>query len=326
MTWGYSEGRSSARDGSFSTTVRWAEGWTARILADGYIPQPVLASAPPADKDEIEVTIRLKRGPKVRGVVLDHAGKPLKDAAVFAIGPTGAEPGGRPGLVELGGKTTRPSRCGPTREGRFELPTGEAKSLAVSHAKFDAWPAAIPASGEVTIRLPEPARVEIELDIDGADKESVIFYQLLTQGMPEFAGLRLARDVKIANPGKLSLAALPPGKYQLCRTVMNHLGEIGMGAMLEREFFELKAGETKAIDFVREQGRASPRQGNLARGYKADGHRRLRAQRKGREEPVRRARVDDDLRLTDRGRGRHIPDRTDRRRGRTCSWPKPTRR
>ena len=89
VTWGNWESRSSSRDGSFSTTIRWAEGWTARILADGYIPQPVIASAPPADKDEIEVVIRLKRGPKVRGVVLDHAGKPITGAAVFAVPPRG---------------------------------------------------------------------------------------------------------------------------------------------------------------------------------------------------------------------------------------------
>lgn len=250
VTWGYSEGRSSARDGSFSTTVRWGEGWTSRIVADGYIPQPVLTSAPPASKDEIEVVIRLKRGPKVRGVVLDHLGKPLKDAAVFAIGPTG---------LNLSGGQASESEAEPVRtdaEGRFELPIGDAKSLAVSHASFDAWPAAIPANGDMTIRLPAPARVDIELAIDGADKESLIFYQLLTEGRTEFAGLRvrIEREVKMANPGKLSLAALPPGRYQLCRNVTNHLGEIGIVGMLEREFFELKPGDTKPIHFVRDKG------------------------------------------------------------------------
>ena len=35
VTWGFSESRSSSRDGSFSTTIRWADGWTARIVADG---------------------------------------------------------------------------------------------------------------------------------------------------------------------------------------------------------------------------------------------------------------------------------------------------
>jgi hypothetical protein len=248
VTWGYSEGRSSARDGSFSTTIRWDEGWTARIIADGYIPQPVVTSAPPADKDAIDVVIRLKPGPKVRGIVLDHTGKPLKDAAVFALGPTG---------VNLSAGRANESEASSVRtnaDGTFELAIGEAKSVAISHASFDAWPAAIPEKGDLTIQLPEPARVDIDLNIDGADKESVIFYQLLTEGREEFKGLRLEREVKIANPGKLALASLPPGRYQFCRMVMNNLGELGFGGMLERQFFELNAGETKKLDFVRETG------------------------------------------------------------------------
>jgi hypothetical protein len=253
VTWGYSEGRSSARDGSFSTTVRWDEGWTARILADGYLPQPVITSAPPADKEEIVVTLRLKRGPKVRGVVLDHSGKPVKDAAVFAVGPTGLNLVAGQAWRSFGGKDDEARPVTTDAEGRFEIPAGEAKSLAVSHTAFDAWPAAIPTT-ELTIRLPEPARVEVELDIEGADKESVIFYQLLSHLMPEFAGVESSREVKIANPGKLSLTALPPGKYQICRRIMNRLGDIGTGAMLEREFFEVKAGQTKTINYKRDKG------------------------------------------------------------------------
>jgi hypothetical protein len=38
-------------------------------------------------------------------------------------------------------------------DGRCELPVGDAKSLAVSHADFDAWPAAIPDEGDITIQL-----------------------------------------------------------------------------------------------------------------------------------------------------------------------------
>jgi hypothetical protein len=248
VTWGYSEGRSSSRGGSFSATVRWADGWTVRILADGYVPQPVLTSAPPADKDEIEVTIRLKRGPMVRGVVLDHTGQPLADAAVFAIGPTGVNLA----AGQVIGNEAKSARTDAA--GRFELPVGEAKSVAVSDPSFDAWPAAIPATGDLTIRLPEPARVEIDLDIEGADKDSVIFYQLLTQGRPEFAGLQSTREVTIANPGKLTFAALPPGRYQFSRNVMNRVGELGFGGMLDRQFVELKAGEVKKIGYVREKG------------------------------------------------------------------------
>ncbi len=39
---GYSETRSSQKDATFSTTVRWSDGWATRIVVDGYIPQPAL--------------------------------------------------------------------------------------------------------------------------------------------------------------------------------------------------------------------------------------------------------------------------------------------
>jgi hypothetical protein len=254
VTWGYSEGRSSAKDGSFSTTVRWTEGWTARILADGYVPQPVITSAPPADKDEIMVTLRLKRGRLVRGEVLDHAGKPVKGAAVFAVGPTGLNLSAGQAWTSWGEEDNEAKPVVTDDAGRFELPAGEAKTVAVSHAGFDAWPAAIPAAGSMKIILPQPARVDIELNIDGVDKESKAFYQLLSHLTPEFAGLQSTRELPIANGGKLSLPALPPGKYQICRQVMNRLAEIGTGAMLDREFFEIKAGETKTIRWVRDKG------------------------------------------------------------------------
>ena len=254
VTWGYFESRSSGRSGSFSTTVRWSEGWTARILADGYLPQPALTSAPPAGTDKIEVTIRLKRGREVAGQVLDHAGRPLAGARVIAIGPTGLNLAAGKAWSSSGGTDDASVGARTDEEGRFRLPAGEAKSVAVTHAKFDAWPAAIPDEGELTIRLPEPARVDVELDIDGADKESTIFYQLLSHNAPEFKGLQSTREVKIANPGKLSLAALPPGRYQLWRSVMNRVGELGFGAGLDQIFFELAPGETRSIRYVRPKG------------------------------------------------------------------------
>src|SRR5436190_15851580 len=87
VTWGYSETRTTS--GGFRTTIKWNEGWTARILADGYVPQPVILEAPPAGKDRIETVIRLKKGRTVRGRVLDHLGKPVPDASVFAARPHG---------------------------------------------------------------------------------------------------------------------------------------------------------------------------------------------------------------------------------------------
>jgi beta-lactamase regulating signal transducer with metallopeptidase domain len=254
VTWGYSEGRSSAMDGSYSTTIRWGDGWTARIIADGYLPQPILTKAPPEDKDEIEVLVRLKRGRLVRGQVLDHKGQPVKGMAVFAVGPTGVNLSVGKAWSSWGEEDPGPKPVLSDDQGRFELAAGEAKRVAASGSVFDVWPADIAAEGDTIVKLPEPARVEILLDIDGAAKESEAFWQLLVSHMPGFDGVRLERTVPIANPGKLTLAALPPGKYQFCRTVSNNLGMIGVGAMLEREFIELKAGETRTINYVRNKG------------------------------------------------------------------------
>jgi beta-lactamase regulating signal transducer with metallopeptidase domain len=254
VTWGFSESRSGATDGSFSATVRWAEGWTARILAAGYAPQPVLQAAPPAGKNEIEVVIRLKRGRLVRGRVLDSKGQPVQGAAVFAIGPTGLNLAGGKAWTSWGEPDPAPKPVLTDEAGRFELPAGEAQRLAVSCSLIDAWQSPIAEEGETAIRLTEAAHVEIQFDIEGAAKESEIFFQLLTDVTPGFNGLRCEHTRKITNGGKLILPALPPGKYQFCRQVMNRLSEVGIGAMLERQFVELKSGQTHTISFVRPKG------------------------------------------------------------------------
>jgi hypothetical protein len=133
-------------------------------------------------------------------------------------------------------------------QGRFELPAGGAESVVISHAQlFDVWPATIPASGDVTIQLPEPARFEINLDIDGAAKESSFYYELIVSQMPQFRGfpVRSERSVSIENPGKLVLAGVTPGKYQLCRRTAR---------MLELQTLEIKSGEVKTINYIRPKG------------------------------------------------------------------------
>ena len=118
VTWGFSETRNTS--GGFSATIQWNEGWTARILADGYVPQPVLSEAPPAGKDRIETVIRLKKGRTVRGRVLDHLGKPVKDASVFAVRAIGLTLAGGRAVNSFDGEEDRTVRGAKTdSEGRF---------------------------------------------------------------------------------------------------------------------------------------------------------------------------------------------------------------
>src|SRR5262249_39479013 len=125
VTWGFSETRNSSSS-SFSATIKWNEGWTARILADGYLPQPVLSEAPRGGKARIETVIRLKKGRTVRGRVLDHLGEPAKDVSVFAIRPVNLTLAGGKAVNSFDGEEDKTVRGVKTdAAGRFELSVGD---------------------------------------------------------------------------------------------------------------------------------------------------------------------------------------------------------
>jgi hypothetical protein len=231
VTWGFSETRNTS--GGFSATIKWNEGWTARILADGYVPQPVLSEAPSAGKDRIETVIRLKKGRTVRGRVLDYLGKPVKDASVFAVRSNGMTLAGGRAVNSFDGEEDRTVRGAKTDSaGRFELavsvpagqgrPAGDAPAsagatpgLAVSSSALDAWPVPLPeGDAEAVIRLPSPTRVEIRYDIKGSDEEASVFVQSVMHDVDAWKGFEIVRHFPIRNQGRVErLKKLtPPAK------------------------------------------------------------------------------------------------------------------
>jgi hypothetical protein len=251
VTWGFSETRTTS--GSFSATINWNEGWTARILADGYVPQPVLSAAPPSGKARIETVIRLKKGGTIRGRVLDHRGMPVKDASVFAARSTGMTLAGGRAVRSFDGEEDRTVRGAKTdSEGRFELPVSVAAGqrrpegdtpasevgtpgLAVSTPALDAWPVPLPeADAETVIRLPSPTRVEIRYDIQGSDDETSVFLQSVMHEVAAWKGVEIIRHVPIRNRGRVELTSLPPGRYQFARSRMLRHGNIGQGHLLKK--------------------------------------------------------------------------------------------
>jgi hypothetical protein len=271
VTWGFSETRNTS--GGFSTTIKWNEGWTARILADGYVPQPVLSEAPPAGKDRIETVIRLKKGRTVRGRVLDSLGKPVKDASVFAVRSNGMTLAGGRAVNSFDGEEDRTVRGAKTdSEGRFELPVsvaagqrstagdrpasaGDTPGLAVSSPALDAWPVPLPErDAEAVIRLPSPTRVEIRYDIQGSDEEASVFLQSVMHDVDSWRGFEIVRHVPIRNRGRVELTSLPPGRYQFARSRMIRHGNIGQGQFLDRQFVEVVGDKTTSVSFVRTTG------------------------------------------------------------------------
>lgn len=256
ITWGYSEQNTKSKTGRFSTTVRWSQGWTARVVADGYKPQPVISDAPKLGQKEITVEIRLKRGKPIRGTVVDHLGKPVAGVNVFSISPRGLNLYGGNSHDRYDDKIDTGAKFVTTKaDGTFELPSGGATRVAISSKQLDAWVVSVDAEKKNMIKLPEPATVKLTYDIKNKEEEAEVFYQLLTHLNDGYKHVHSTRTFKIKNGESLEMKSFPPGKYQFCRNKMHSFEGVGMGAMIDRVFVEVKAGETTKIDFSRPKGR-----------------------------------------------------------------------
>lgn len=257
VTWGFSLQRTQSQTGRFQTTVRWHQGWTARILCDGYLPQPVLNHAPPAGQNKVEVKLQLKRGRYVSGRVLDHAGQPLAGASVFAVGPTGVNLAAGKAVNSFDGSEDKNAKYVLTdKNGRFEIPVGGATKLAVSSPDFHAWPAGLPDADDAdfVIRLPEPGKVVVWYDIEGGPGQQDIFWQLLGHKMSGFEGVRVEQKAQVANEDKLVLSGLTPGEYQFARYRMLRTSQMGFGRMIERTFVTVEPGRIHVLRFARPTG------------------------------------------------------------------------
>jgi len=257
ITWGYSERNTKSKTGQFSTTVRWSEGWTARIVADGYEPHPIISKSPQLGQKEISVEIRLKRGKPILGKIVDHAGKPVSGAKVFSISPRGLNLyGGNAHSRYDDAIDSRAKFVTSKADGSFELPSGGADRVAVSSESLDAWVAKVDSKITNTIQLPAPTSVRLTYDVKNNEKEAEVFYQLLTYLMDDFEKVHSTRKFKIKNGETLEMKSFPPGKYQFCRNKMHSFESIGMSAMIDRVFVEIKAGETTEINFSRPKGKS----------------------------------------------------------------------
>jgi Zn-dependent protease with chaperone function len=253
VTWG--GGRSAGRrpGGRFSVRAGWGRGrrWH-RVLADGYVPEPITPEPIASGAEATDLVVRLKRGRELRGRVLDHLGRSVVWADVLVAGY-------QPVQIEDGEVHHFDcSRAQTDEDGRFVL-TGVgpgAEGVVVSTLDFEAWLAPLPPEGEeLTITLPEPARLNITCDIPGDLPEQQVRLELKTWGMEGWKGvLQTWRTVSVPNGGAATAQGLTPGLYDVARMKMVRLGDRGQGTILERHDVALAAGEAAAAEFVRKVG------------------------------------------------------------------------
>lgn len=264
INWGYSlETRGNNPKGVLSTNVSgWSAGWRARVVASGYLPQPILTELPNDDAVAItDLVIRLKRGRQVSGHVLDHAGKPVNDAGVYVVGSPSLNLTGGKAMELAGGfvEDTKAIRVATDADGAFTV-TGigdDAQRIAITSSAIDLWVVPVPkgdGADSLEIRLPQPGKLVVHYDIPGAPEHAKLLLQLHTWEMPGWSGVTDDRYDPIQQHVEFVLDNLPPGDYTIDRSKNPGLKSQWEQVLLDRRSFKIESGKTTVTDFVRPTG------------------------------------------------------------------------
>jgi hypothetical protein len=221
------------------------------VVAEGYLPEPVTPKLVVNPARIHDLVVRMKRGGTLKGVVLDHTGKPVSGAELFLQG------------VEFGeraGEKLRPkSNFVTDANGRYAITgigTGE-RRLVVSSPSLLAWiVTANDANQELTVRLPQPAALSIRYEIEDAPQVGEFRLELMTWGeMPHWNGSASVQlEPKAQNGKTITVSGLPPGVYDLTRTKTWFIGARGISFPCDRKTITLQAGKTAEAAFVRKGG------------------------------------------------------------------------
>ena len=165
------------KSGQYVNAMNWNAGFRARIIAAGYIPEPIFVETPkPGMTTVAGVVVRMKRGRTISGRVFDHLGKPVAGANLYVVGTL-------PGIQFSGGKSV--SLAGPLThtasdaDGKFSI-SGigwDASCIAVCTSGLDLWIVHVPpeAHNDFQIRLPQAGRLVVRYDVPNAPDEAKVY-------------------------------------------------------------------------------------------------------------------------------------------------------
>ncbi len=248
-------------------TFRTGKVW-ARILAAGYQPFPFTpnpALSPlSAPLRMTNFLVRMQKGGDLRGVVVDHAGKPLPDIHVYLVETDFSLRDGVPGSLSKG------STAATDSAGHFTLPGGNGTEQKVLFASPDghmAWVAPKVEPGrEATVSLPQPATLIVRYDIpdDAPVAQVILNFESFKLDPAIWKGISLGLNPLVTNRAELVLTNLTPGPYHLLRRKMLTVGGTARGggapgrriAWLQDASVFLEPGQTQRVDWVRPPGQA----------------------------------------------------------------------
>jgi hypothetical protein len=233
-------------------SIKKGKTW-ARVLATGYVPQPVTTEPVVSPIRITNLVVRLKRGAELRGILLDYAGRAVAGARVFlateqSLDLTDGNPQG----------TFRGSTVITDVGGRFALRGvrgTEQRVIAVSADGLPAWIVAKAEPGQdLKVTMPEPATLAVRYDIPDDEQETKIRLQLRTWTASEVGVRTFVRQSTLANGGQVLMTGLPMGTYDLARPKMLRVGTETHGVFCDRATVTLQPGQTQQVNFVRSAG------------------------------------------------------------------------
>lgn len=252
--WGGHHYSGHHEEGRFSIQTGRSEGkklWV-RVLADGYLPQPVTPEPLVSPGSAKKLAVRLKRGYDIHGQVVDHAQSPVAGAKVFL--------GGYQHLRLVDGQPEHfyCSKTTTDEDGRFVLRGcgEEAKAIIVSADHLNVYSVPLPKLGRHSrIELPKPATIILHYDIEGEKLQGQFHLYLKTWEMEDWR--RVVASVQkptVRNKGETVVKNLTPGAYSVGRYKELRLGDMGRGGFCDHRTITAEAGRVIHADFVRRAG------------------------------------------------------------------------
>ena len=259
--WGSGESHSSPNpEGSLDHTYI-EEGEWCRVLAAGYVPQPITEKPYDGRPGTMIVTVKLRRGWRIAGRVLDSSRKPVAGASVFLVGGRMMGPnitGGKAWewpVRFLWSESKTVSKAVTNRDGRFVLNGvgGYETAIAVSASVLDLWiHEPVPALGKsCEIVLPAPGKLILRYDIEGGEPEATVSL------FCEHEHVRTAfnvQHVRVKNGGKCVLENLMPGTYDVERKKTVRVAAVARSLELEPSRVVIADGKTSELALVRNSG------------------------------------------------------------------------
>ena len=192
---------------------------------------------------------------------MDHEGRACADAEVLLLGPQHiiVDADRRKWFVlERKLRDERVPSTQTDEQGAFTLRGGDesADRIAVISPEVLLWVASrkdLGRADDVLIKLPQPGRLAVKMDLPEKPKKHAIHIELRTFDDIDWSPDRLRFHMstfRVANPGETVFEHLPPARYVVERVEETRMGEhSNLMTMCERQLVAVQSGKQASVHF-----------------------------------------------------------------------------